>query len=967
MQFSYAQEKTITGTVTEGGMPLPGVGVIIKGTTTGTETDFNGKYSLKAKQGQELEFSYVGMKKQTIKIGASNSINVVMVEDSEKLSEVVVVGYGTQKRSQVTGSVTTVKASQIENRAFTTFDQALQGQAAGITVLSGSGQPGTAANVRIRGVQSISGNNQPLYILDGTPITGAVFATLNINDFEDFAILKDASATAQYGSRGSNGVIVITSKMGKSSDKGTFTYRSQVGITQVGDAKFEMMNSSQLLNFQRFVGNGLGAGKTDAQIAELSKVNTNWNDVFFRSGITNSHDLSVSGGSENVRYFNSISYFQQDGISKRSDLQRMNFRSNIDAKVSKNTKVGSKILLGFSKQNRLDSENAVALQNPYAAVYLGSPYDALYNADGSYNTGAGKIGANAFENLDNINYRNQVKAVGSLYAEQQIFTNLKARVDFGLDFTNNRFVTSSNPRTFYGSIVTPGNQGSYGETNNYDLNLNSTFRLTYNKTFHEKHDVEVSAYFEYYKEYFNTAGFRGFGINPDLFGYPASITVGTTGNGLIPTVSGGIIERALMSYFAIARYGYDDRFNLDISLRRDASSVFASKKRWGTFWSAGFNWNITNEKFMENNKFFENLKFRASYGEVGNQEPIDPFQEFATWGGASYGGVAGIGQISVPNPELQWETGIKSNIALDFAIFKNSRITGSIEYYSYKSKDLLIDQRTPFESGQPGGLVAANAGVMTNKGFELSLEGFIIKKDNIKFSLYGNFSKNTNLIEDLGQVNEFILGTSIIREGLPFGSHFINGWAGVNPANGAPLYYDLNGNVTNQFLTGNRTANYGSYIPVYSGSFGHRFSYKGFDFSSQFNFMADYFRFNNQTFFSENTNFIQYNQSTAMLGMWKNPGDITDIQHFSFNREFSSKDIEDASFLRLRNIEIGYSLSRKALEQIKFISGFRVYVQGQNLYTWTKFTGFDPEDDNNIAQYEYPTPRVFTFGLDVKF
>jgi hypothetical protein len=316
---------------------------------------------------------------------------------------------------------------------------------------------------------------------------------------------------------------------------------------------------------------------------------------------------------------------------------------------------------------------------------------------------------------------------------------------------------------------------------------------------------------------------------------------------------------------------------------------------------------------------------------------------------------------------LQWEEGTKANIGLDFALFNNSRIVGTVEFYRNITNKLLIEQQLPAESGLPGRVLDVNAGSMSNTGIDFSIEAFLIKNKNTSFSLYGNFNYNKNNIEDLGQVTEFVQGTAIVREGLPFGSHFAVGWAGVNPANGQPLYYDLEGNVTNQFSQANSTANWGTYEPFYSGGFGHRFSYKGFDCSTLFTFAAQYDRYNNQTFFGENPNFAQYNQSTVMLTMWQNPGDITEVQSFEFNREFSSKDIEDASYVRLRNIEIGYTLSPKVIDQIKFIDGFRVYLQGQNMFTWTKFTGFDPEDDNNIAQYEYPTPRIFTFGVDVKF
>lgn len=969
-QFSYAQEKTISGTITEAGLPLPGVTVLVKGTTRGTQSDFDGKYSIKAKQGEILEFSYIGMKKQSLTVGSSNVLNVVMEEDAFALGEVVITSsYSTESKQKVTGAVSVVKAATIENKAFASFDQILQGQAAGVTVSSGSGQPGAASKVRIRGTSSISAGNDPLYILDGVPIAAADFAALNPNDFENVSVLKDASATSIYGSRSSAGVIVITSKKGRFNEKTQFTYRSQFGITEIGDPKFEMMNSEQLLNFQRLVGNGRGVGLSDEEIAVLAQTNTNWSDLFFRTGVTKSHELSARGGGEKVRYFTSINYFDQEGIAQRSDLKRFTLRTNVDVKASDKTSFGYNLSLGFTKQNLIDSENSVTLQNPYAAAYLGSPYDAPFNDDGTYAVGAGLIGPNAYENLlENQRYNNQVKIVGNIFGETEVAKYLTARVDFGVDYTNDYFVRAQDPSTFYGSTVTPGNAGLYGQTNSYRGRFNTTTRLVYNRTFNEKHDLEVGAYMEYFKDHFKSGAFVGYGINPSLVGYPSGITPGSTANGLVPTVGGSEIESGIFSYFGVAKYGYDDRFKLDLSIRRDASNRFAEANKWGTFWSVGANWNIINENFMEGNKLFRDLKLRASYGTSGNQSGIGDFQQFATWGTTQYGGAPGTAQISIPNPNLQWEEGNKANIGLDFALFNNSRIIGTVEFYKNITSKLLIDQQLPYESGTPGGgLLTVNAGEMSNTGIDLSLEGFLIKNKNTSFSLYANFNYNKNNIEDLGQVSEFIQGTAIVREGLPFGSHFAVGWAGVNPANGQPLYYDLDGNVTNQFSEANSTANWGTYEPVYSGGFGHRFSYKGFDCSTLFTFAADYYRYNNQTFFQENPNFAQYNLTTNMLTMWQNPGDITEIQSFEYNREFSSKDIEDASYVRLRNIEIGYSLSPKVIEQIKFVDGFRVYLQAQNMFTWTKFTGFDPEDDNNIAQYEYPTPRIFTFGVDVKF
>ena len=966
MQFSFAQQKTVTGVVSDALGPLAGANVVVKGTTNGVTTDFDGKYSIKAKQGDVLEITYTGMKPSSVQVGTSNVIDVVMKEDILTGDEVVVVSsYFSEKKEKVTGSISVVDAKTIENVPLGSFDQILQGQAPGVTVQVGSGQPGASAKVRIRGTSSITGGNEPLYLLDGVQITAGDFSAMNPSDFASVSVLKDASATSLYGSRASGGVIVITSKNGKFNQEAQFRYKSQVGFSEVGDPNFDMMNSFELLNFQRLVGNGRGVGMTDAEIAELAQTNTDWADVFFRTGKTVSHELSVSGGNDKTRYYNSLSYFDQEGVAERSDLKRFTFRANLESKVSSKTSVGYNVSMNFAKQNLIDSENSVTLQNPYAAAYLASPYDSVYDENGDYATGLGKIGANSFENLvENQRYNNQVKITGGLFAESKVAKNLTARIDFGLDYTNDHFVAASDPTTNNGQNVTPGNQGFYSQTDSYLARFNNTTRLVYAKTFAEKHDFEAGAYLEYQKTHFVTGGYTGYGINPKIVGYPAGITPGTTNNGLIPTVRGSVANQGLFSYFGILKYGYDNRFKLDLSLRRDASNKFSENNKWATFWAVGANWNIHKESFMEGVSWINELRLRASYGTTGNQVGIGDFQQYATWGSSGYAGLQGIAQSSIPNVDLQWETGKKANIGLDFVLF-NNWINGSVEYYDNRTADLFIDQQLPFESGY--GALDVNAGEMSNKGVDLTIEGFIVKNENASFSLYGNFNYNKNRIEDLGLVNEYVLGTSIVREGLPFGSHYAVGWAGVNPANGQPLYYDADGNVTTTYSENNSTANWGTYEPIYSGGFGHRFNYKGFDFSTLFTFAAEYFRYNNQTFFQENPNFAQYNMSTTMLSMWQNPGDITEVQSYKFNREFSSKDIEDASFIRFRNVQVGYTLPKKFTDSIKYVDGLRLYVQAQNLATWTKFTGFDPEDDNNIAQYEYPTPKIFTFGVDVKF
>ena len=965
VQITFAQEKTVTGTVTDDeGLPLPGVNVIVDGTSSGTQSDFDGNYTINVEVGETLTFSYVGFQTQNIQVGDSNTIDVQMSAGSE-LEEVIVTGYSSFNRETYNGSISTVKSEDIDLVPIASFDQILQGKAPGLQVSAGSGQPGSAARVRIRGNGSINGSNEPLYIVDGIQIQAGDYATLNPNDFERVDVLKDANATALYGSRGANGVIVITTKKGAFSQATTFTYKASLGFSEIGRQRFEMMNSRQLLEFQRTINRGTGAGLSDAEISELAQVNTDWSDLFFRTGTTQLHELNMSGGNENTRFFSSVQYFEQDGISKRSKLQRFVLRNNLNHRPDEKTNIGINSQIGFSKSLFVDSENSVTLQNPYAAVYLGTPFHSLYNEDGSYNTGSGRVGVNAYENLlVNDQSANKLKLLLNGFAEREIFDNVTAKVNIGVDYEQTNSIRVQDPSTNYGSTVTPGGEGLYSEGNSYEAYITSTTSLGYNNVFNDVHSIGINGYLEYVKTHFRSSGFTGYGINPLLVGYASGITPGSVENELIPTTRGTVIENGLFSYFGVADYDYDSKYGLSATLRRDSSSKFADANKWGTFWSVAGRWNIDNEDFLKDSNFINALKLRASYGTVGNQAAIPDYAYATTYGQTSYNGFTGVAPGNPGNPDLKWETSQQFNVALDYALWDN-RISGALEFYNNKTVDLFITRNLSATSGFTS--IDANDGTMRNRGIEFSVNANVVKNEDLSVNLFANLSYNKNEILDLGQVNEFEQGTSIIREGLPLGTHYVVGWAGVNPANGEPLYTDLDGNITNTYSEENSRADFGSFNPEYTGGFGGDITYKGFTLSSLFSFQAEYFRFNNQTFFSENPNFAQYNLSTAMLDMWQQPGDITEIQSFRYNREFSSKDIEDASFLRLRQVMLSYNFSPETLKNLKHFKGLRIYAMGTNLYTWTKFTGFDPEDDNNIAQFEYPTPRTITFGVDLKF
>lgn len=976
--YAFAQSRTIEGFVTDAGTgeAIAAASVQVKGTTRGTSTGIDGSYSIQASTGDVLIFSFIGFISQEITVGNQTLINIELEEDVALLDEVVITGYTVESRDKFTGSISTISNNAIESVPVASFDQILQGKSPGLFVTSGSGQPGTASTVRIRGTASIVGGNAPLYVVDGVPINGADFASLNPGDFESVNVLKDASATAIYGSRGSNGVIVVTTKRGRSGQS-QITYRGQYGVSTVGDARFEMMNSEQKLDFEEFLQTGQGwalspdnaanAGQDPADLAAarqdlIANGQGDWSDVFFRNGITQTHELSFAGGNERTRYFVSGNLFDQEGIGLRSQLERYTLRVNLDVTANDNIDLGFTGQGGYSESSFVESENGIALANPFAAVYLANPYDRLRNDDGSIAVGVGQTGANAFDRLEkDENRRNELKFVGKVFINYNI-KNFRIGTDFAMDYRERDFDRWINPNSFAGGNVQNGGAGLLSKRNNRRTIVTSLTSAEYTNTFEEKHAVNFFVANEFIGTYFDRFNYTGYGLNPKLGATPASITPGTPTNNMIPVVDGVITENALWSVFGIANYSYDDKYNLKASLRRDGSSRFGEDNQFAINWSVGASWLITNEDFLQDQSFLNRLLIRSSYGTTGNQFGIGDFERLPTYQSGSFVGNQTIVPNTIGNAGLKWEQSSKFNVGFDYTIL-DERISGTVDIYNELTSDLFIEQQLSRTSGFTE--LEINAGNLRNRGIELSINADVYRTSDALISLNANYAYNDNEVTDLGQVEEFETGTSIIRKGLPIGSHYVVGWAGVDPATGAPLYYDLDGNVTPVFSSGNATANHGTSVPPKVGGFGLDASYKNFSIRSQFTFALDYIRFNNQSFFQENHGFSQFNLYTTMLDIWKQPGDITDIQSNQFPRQFSSKDLEDASYLRFRNLLVSYNVPSSVFDGA--IRGIRIFAQAQNLYTWTKFTGFDPEDDNNIAGYEYPTPRIFTTGIDINF
>lgn len=1005
-----AQTRSITGTITDAadGSPIPGATVVVKGTTVGTITMIDGTYSIEVPEDAEtLMFSFVGMTTQEVAIAEQSVINVVLETESMGVEEVVVTAYGSKGKVGLKGAISVVEAKDLEQLPVATFDQMLQGKTTGLNISSGSGQPGASnTKVRIRGEGSIMASNEPLYVVDGVPIEGGAFASLNANDFETVSVLKDASSTAIYGSRASNGVILITTKRGKEG-KTNVNVRHQTGFSVKTQEKFEMMNAAEKLWFEEVAQKGPGWELSplnpnyellsqdarmaqEEELARLRRIDTNWNDIMFRVGKTISNEVNFSGGNEKTRFYVAYQNYYQEGLAERSDLQRHAGRLNLDHEISKKIKVGLTTSLGQSKSNLIESEGGIALMNPFAAVYLANPWEEPYDANGNVVPGDylyrnphvsddlneefynpySKTGANNLDQQQNsTNKKEEVKFVGAFNVTWDILPGLSAKSQYGMDYRHTLGERWISPDAYTAISAGEGDLGRQGQiSESYNRRMESTFTntLDYKKVVADRHLISAVIGSEYIKRDYFSFGFTGYGLEGKTPETPAATTPGTAENNFIPTVGGSKSERALFSLFSMLNYTLDDKYTFSGSLRRDGSSAFGANNKYAILYSAGFTWDVTREAFMSQYDWVNNLKFRVSYGTTGNQNGIGNYESYTLWNNNSYLGDGAYVLAQTGDPDVKWEIGHKFNAGFDYNLFAN-RLNGSLDIYNDITSDLFIQQSFSAWDGVLGNSKVVNAGKMRNRGIEFMINYDLIRARGLTWTVGTNLSYNDNEILDLGQVSEFEQGTSIIREGLPLGSHYMVKWAGVNPANGNALYYTRDGQITDNYSADDSVAEFGTSNPPFTGGFNTSVSYKGLELSAQFTFAQGYSRFNNQTFFQENPNFAQFNMSTAMLDVWQQPGDVTEIQGVHSPREFSSKDIEDASFIRFRNMMVAYNLPKKMLNKTGLISNLRIYAQGQNLFTWTKWTGFDPEDSNNIASYEYPTPRTFSFGVDVSF
>ena len=963
MWAQQAEKVTVSGVVTseEDGLPMIGVAVVADA-MNGVSTSFDGTYTITAPAGSKLSFQYLGYATVEYEIPAGQKAVVFdlrMQPESELVEDVVVIAYGVRKKGTVAGSVSTVKAEKIEKTPTAAFDQALQGQVPGLTVLSNTGEPSASATMTIRGTNSINSGTAPLYILDGVPISSSDFNTINPSDIESLSVLKDASSTSIYGARAANGVIVITTKRGRMADRPRIEYRMQLGFSQVAnDKNWDMMTTPERIEYEKQI------GMTEGQDYNLlSQTDVNWmNEVFNASALLQNYELSVSGASEKTNYYLSAGFYSQDGTAVGSSFERYSLRANVEQKAAKWLKVGTSTMLNFQNIEQAD-EGSYNLVTPISAARFMMPYWSPYKADGSLaslSDGSWKgTGQNPLEWLENnpVHYK-KYKLISTLFAEATPIEGLTLRSQFGVDYSHTTGFGVSYP-----SYMPNQGQGkaSRSTTDNYTLTITNTANYAF--SLGDKHHLTFLAGHEgvdYHYEAFSvaTAG----QANDRL----TSISTGTRATSWGDTTDS---DYGFLSFFLRGEYNYDDRYFVEASARTDASSRFGKENRWGLFWSVGFMWNLRNERFMESSRhWLSNAQIAFSTGTSGNST-IPNYEHLAlVGGGLDYVGNAGVGLMQPGNDQLGWEKPWTTNLALHFGFW--GRLNVDAELYYKRTSDMLMEVPQPY-ADKGYGYYWDNVGAMVNKGAELSLNGTVIATKHFSWALNANVSYNHNEITELyNGVQEYERSNTNTKlvVGHPLGEFFINRYAGVNPVNGDALWYDKQGNLTTELRDSDKVLVGKSYIAPWQGGFGTTLSWKGLSLSAQFSWVADRWMINNDRYFDEsNGRFASYNQSNRLLERWMKPGDVTDIPRHGVYTEFDSRLLEDASFLRLKNVMLSYSFPAEMIRKSRVFSGMRIYAQAQNLLTFTKFTGLDPEGSSNIYAAQYPMSRQFTFGLDLTF
>ena len=916
---------------------------------------------------------------QTQEVAVKPSVRVVMKNDAELLEEVVITGYGTGKKiGSVVGSVGKVNTEKLEKVAVANFTDALSGQVAGLSVLSNSGDPSKSASIRLRGVNSINASTDPLYILDGAPITASVFNTLNPGDIENITVLKDASSTAIYGSRAANGVIVITSKKGKFEQKAEVTLRAQYGFSKMVEDQATMMNSEQYIQFRELIGQPVSQNIKD--LVSKYGISTNWRDETFDGNApTYTLDASVTGGGSNVSYYLSLNHHDQQGIIDQSGMRRETLRFNVNARVNDWLKIGLQSNLGYQKYELNNEIEATSLYTSSPTLFsrLALPYDSPYyytiedNGGIVYGDKAQKL---RYSGLTTPKFvcdtrdvqRRFVTANVNMFEEITPIKGLTIRAQQAVDAYD---YTLSNVGLPYDSFVTPMGSSISGRSGYRQESFNRYYSFTYTNTAEYKfnigsHNVNLLAGQESIISKSTAFGVYAEG-HTDARQMRLSDATSVSTSNLTHSQS----ETVFNSYFFTGAYNYDEKYYLDVTYRRDGSSKFAPGHRWADFWSAGVMWNLKKENFMSDVDWVNELSLKASYGQTGNSS-IGNYGYFGLIGTGSktYNGLGTLGISQASNYDLTWETVTASNLALSFRVF--DKVSATVEYYHKKTTDMLMEIPYSYTTGFGAG--NGNIGAMTNKGVDLDVKVDIIDNNDFYWGVRANFNYNKNEITELfNGRDEYVVGTTGLKYtvGHSVGEFYYVRRAGVDPRDGKQMWYDKDGNLTKVFNEERDAVLVGKdMFAPYSGGFGTDIKWKGLSVSADFTWQAKKYLLNNDNYFLENASQgVYYNQTTNMLDIWTHPGQVTDIPAYGEQIQFDDHLLENASFLRLKKVMVQYELPKSLLRRSNVFKRASVFFIGRNLLTFTKYSGYDPEPDVNLVAFNYPNTRQYVFGVELTF
>ena len=991
---SYAMaQRVVTGKVTDSkNNPIENASVIVAGTNTGTVTKADGTYSITVPaSAKSLTISYVDLLAQSIPLSGKTVVNATLISEEKSLQEVVVTGYGTQKKKELTGSIASLKGSAIANRPIQGPDQALRGQIAGVTVNQSSGTPGGSINVNIRGTGSINASSQPLYVIDGIPInTGSysqigvggqtlnALADINPNEIESFEVLKDAAASAIYGSRAANGVVLITTKRG-ANKKTTININSYYGTANVYKTIEPLTGPEFIELIQEGVKNRFGSTIIPSQIGLVGYDNVpstyptnNWQDLIYQTAPVKSIDINAQGGNEKTKFFVSASIFDQNGIVIESKFKRYNFRMNVDNKVSEKFNLSAGMSFSHSVNNRIRNDN-----NIYGVVstslLLGSYFPA-YNANGTYgrdpNASIENPLANAYEVTNDVKSN---RMLANVSGEYKIIKHLSFKSQLSVDYLNLKelfYIPSTH-------LQGGGTRGDGSEGYSQDIGWINENILTYKQSF-GKHNLDFTGVASYQESVFESVFAQAQNFPGDQI---RRLSAGSVR--VVATSSG--TSWGLVGYIARMNYAYAGKYLIGASIRRDGVSRFGINRRWGTFPAISAAWRISEEKWLNSSNVISDFKIRGSYGIAGNASVGNFASLPLVGGGFNFNQAAGLAPIQLGNPDLRWEESKQKDIALELGLFKN-RINMVAEYYVKNTKNLLLARPLVGSSGFTS--INENIGQLQNKGFEFTLNADVIKRNDFNWTTSFNITFPKNKVVKLAGT-PFASGfASWVEEGQDVGAFrgfVVKGiFQTQAEISAAPVHSTLTSPGDIQFEDLNKDGRIttddqriiGSAVPKYFGGFTNNLSYKGFSLNIFLQFVQGNSVYNNTRAFSEGMNSI-FGQAATTKNHWTPTKTTGTLPRAVFgdpnnNRRTSDRWLEDGSFTRLKNVVLSYNLPQSIISKFK-ISSLRFFIQGENLYTWTDYSGFDPEVSTfsvtNTAPgtdfLTFPQARTITFGLNI--